>query len=200
MPRRLGQAVTEAVTRRPEETLGIVLEYISESEVETTLGIPLSFSDIQTNVNTSFHFRMSAEHDHLQWAMICKFLGFRWPLSQAVSEACPLRGITLTEECPTTFKNRTSTGPLGLHWKPPKPLTVMPTVYQIANGLFRRPLRVITQDIPQIPEPDPPKTDPPRFSKPARRRFAAYEKLNRVYENSMETTIPGHTPQVWKVR
>ena len=173
--------------------------------METTLGIPLSFSDVQKNVNTSFHFRMSAEHsadDHLQWPTICKFLGLLWPLSQAVSEAHPLRGITLPqgEKCPTTFKNRTSTGPLGLHWKPPKPLTVMPTVYQIANGLFRRPLRVITQDIPQIPEPEPPKTDPPRFSKLARKRFAEYEKLNRVYENSMEITIPGNTPHVWKVR
>jgi len=76
----------------------------------------------------------------------------------------------------------------------------MPTVYQIANGLFRRPLRVVTQNVPPIPEPEPPKADPPRFPKLARRGFAAYERLNRVYENSMELARPGNVPHVWKVR
>ena len=175
--------------------------------MQTTIGIPLSFSDVQTNVNASLHFYMSAERSAdgyfvLQWPAICQFLGLPWPLSQAVSEAFPLRGITLpqTEKCPATFKNRTSTGPLALHWKPPKPLTVMPIVYQIANGLFRRPLRVITRNIPQIPEPEPQMADAPRFSKLARKGFARYEQLNRVYENSMEIIRPDNTPHVWKVR
>lgn len=205
MPRRLGQAVTEAVTLRPQETLAVVLEYIPESEMQTAIGIPLSFYDVQTNVNASLHFYVSAERSadrHLQWTTVCQFLGFPWPLRQAVSEAFPLRGITLpqTEKCPTTLKNRTSTGPLALHWKPPKPLTVMPTVYQIANGLFRRPLRVVTRDVPQIPEPEPPNADAPRFTRLARKGFATYERLNRVYENSMEIIRPGNTPHVWKVR
>jgi hypothetical protein len=76
----------------------------------------------------------------------------------------------------------------------------MPTIYQIANGLFRRPLRVVTQNRASIPEPEPLKPDAPRFSKRARRRFAENEKLNRVYENSMEITRPGGPPHVWKVR
>lgn len=75
----------------------------------------------------------------------------------------------------------------------------MPIVYQIANGLFRRPLRVVTESNPQILEPEPPKADAPRFSKLALRGFARYEQLNRVYENSMEMTRPGNTPHVWKV-
>ena len=148
-------------------------------------------------------FFISAERSadaHLQWPTVCQFLGSLWPLNQPVSKDYPLRGITLPQECPTTFKNRSPTGPLALHWKPPEPLTVMPTVYQIANGLFRRPLRVVTQNIPPIPEPEPPVADPPRFSKLARKRFATYERLNRVYENSMEIVRPGSTPHVWKVR
>ena len=75
----------------------------------------------------------------------------------------------------------------------------MPTVYEVAKGLFRRPLRVASQNIPPILEPEPPMADPPRFTKLTRRRFAAYEKLNRVYENSMEITRPENAPHVWKV-
>ena len=177
--------------------------------MQNTIGIPLSFSDVQKNVNASLHSCMSAERSSnglylfiLQWGAICQFLGLSWPLSRAVSETFPLRGITLpqTEKCPTTFRNRTSTGPLALHWKPPKPLTVMPTVYQIANGLFRRPLRVVTRGDPQVPEWDPPEANAPRFSKRARSDFATYEHLSRVYENSMEILRPGDTPHTWKVR
>jgi hypothetical protein len=76
----------------------------------------------------------------------------------------------------------------------------MPTVYQIAKGLFRRPLRVGTQHFPPTPEPEPPKAEPPRFLKRARKRFAEYEKLNRVYENSLEIVRPGNAPYAWKVR
>jgi len=51
LPRRLGQAVTEAAILRPEEGLKVVLELIPDSEVETTIGRSLSFSDVQANVS-----------------------------------------------------------------------------------------------------------------------------------------------------
>jgi len=151
------------------------------------------------------HFCTSAGRSadgYSQWPTICQFLGFTWPLNQAVSKDQPLRRITLpkTDQFPTILKNRAPTGPRALHWKPPEPLTVMPTVYQIANGLFRRPLRAVAPQRSPILEPEPPKADSPRFSKLARKRFAANEQLNRVYENSMEMTRPDNTPHVWKVR
>ena len=205
LPRRLGQAVTEAVTLRPEEKLEVVLEHVSDSEVKTTIGRSLSFSDVQANVNDSLIFLHLAERStdvYFQWSMICQFLGFSWPLRQAISKDHPLRGITLpqTDKCPTTLKNRSPTGPLALHWKPPEPLTVTPTVYDVAKGLFRRPLRDTVQKPPSIPEPEPPKAEAPRFSKLARKKFAEYEKLGRIYENAIQITRPDNIPHVWKVR
>jgi len=76
----------------------------------------------------------------------------------------------------------------------------MPTVYEVAKSLFRRPLRVAGQNRPPVSEPEPPRPEAPRFSKAVRKRFAEHEKLNRVYENSMEVTGPDNTPHVWKVR
>lgn len=203
LPRRLGQAVIEAVTLRPKEKLEVVLEHVSDSEAETTIGRPLSFSDVQANVNDSLRFLQRFSDVYLQWSTICLFLGFPWPLGQAISKVHPLRGIIelpQTEKFPTTLKNRSPTGPLGLHWRPPEPLTVMPTVHEVAKGLFRRPLRVVAQNYPPIPEPEPPKAESPRFSKLTRKKYAEYEELGRVYENVMETTRPDNTPHVWKVR
>ena len=76
----------------------------------------------------------------------------------------------------------------------------MPTVYGVANGLFRRPLRTIVQDNAPVPEPECLKVEAPRFSKYTRKTFANYEKLGRVYENAMEITRPDNTPHFWKVR
>jgi hypothetical protein len=120
-------------------------------------------------------------------------------LTQVVSKDFPLDGIKLPESCPTTLKGRSDTGPLALRSIPPEPLIVTPTVYQVAKGLFRRPLQAAGQDSALVLEPGPPQAEPPRFSKVARRRFAEYEKLNRVYENSMEVTKPDNT-HIWKVR
>lgn len=147
-------------------------------------------------------FREQFADGHLQWPTICQFLGFTWPLRQVISKDHPLRGIKLpqTEKSLTTLKKRSPTGPLALHWKPPEPLTVMPTVYEVAHGLFRRPLRTIVQNNAPVPEPEHLKVEAPRFSKYTRKKFANYEKLGRVYENTMEITRADNTPHFWKVR